>query len=84
MSRDDRDLLFVDKITKNFGGHQVVNQVSFSLKSGSIGGLIGPNGAGKTTLFNCLAGFLKPSSEKSCSMAGASADSPPAMYLQPG
>lgn len=62
MSRDDRDLLFVDKITKNFGGHQVVNQVSFSLKSGSIGGLIGPNGAGKTTLFNCLAGFLKLSS----------------------
>ena len=56
------DLLRVDKISKNFGGHRAVNQVSFTLPAGSIGGLIGPNGAGKTTLFNCLAGFLKPSS----------------------
>lgn len=60
--RPDGDLLVVDGITKSFGGHQAVNQVSFTLKSGSIGGMIGPNGAGKTTLFNCLAGFLKPCS----------------------
>ena len=60
--RPDDDLLVVDEITKNFGGHQAVDHVSFALKAGSIGGLIGPNGAGKTTLFNCLAGFLKPSS----------------------
>ncbi len=58
----DGDLLVVDEISKNFGGHQAVDRVSFSLKSGAIGGLIGPNGAGKTTLFNCLAGFLKPAS----------------------
>jgi len=64
MNPDARDLVFVDKISKNFGGHQAVSQVSFSLKAGSIGALIGPNGAGKTTLFNCLAGFLKSSSGK--------------------
>jgi branched-chain amino acid transport system ATP-binding protein len=62
MSLGDRDLLVVEKITKDFGGHQAVSQVSFRLQSGCIAGLIGPNGAGKTTLFNCLAGFLKPNS----------------------
>jgi len=57
-------LLVVENITKNFGGYQAVDHVSFSLESGSIAGLIGPNGAGKTTLFNCLAGSLKPTSGK--------------------
>jgi branched-chain amino acid transport system ATP-binding protein len=62
MNPAQRDLLVVNEITKNFGAHQAVSQVSFALKEGSITGLIGPNGAGKTTLFNCLAGFLKPKS----------------------
>jgi branched-chain amino acid transport system ATP-binding protein len=56
------DLLVVEGVSKNFGGHQAVDQVSLSLKSGCIAGLIGPNGAGKSTLFNCVAGFLKPAS----------------------
>ncbi len=64
MNSGDRDLLVVDKITKNFGGHRAVDRISFTLQTGSIAGLIGPNGAGKTTLFNCLAGFLKPTSGK--------------------
>jgi branched-chain amino acid transport system ATP-binding protein len=55
-------VLAADKVSKHFGGHQAVEQVSFSLQAGAITGLIGPNGAGKTTLFNCIAGFLKPSS----------------------
>jgi branched-chain amino acid transport system ATP-binding protein len=60
--KPDGGLLVVDQVSKHFGGHQAVNQVSFCLQAGSIGGLIGPNGAGKTTLFDCLAGFLKPTS----------------------
>ena len=55
-------LLQVSKLSRHFGGHRAVHEVSFSLASGAIGGLIGPNGAGKTTLFNCLAGFIKPDS----------------------
>jgi branched-chain amino acid transport system ATP-binding protein len=55
-------LLKATEITKVFGGNAAVGGVSFTLDRGAIGGLIGPNGAGKTTLFNCLAGFMKPSS----------------------
>ena len=54
-------LLQVSELSRYFGGHRAVHDVSFSLASGAIGGLIGPNGAGKTTLFNCLAGFMQPS-----------------------
>ena len=70
-------LLRIEQLSKRFGGHRAVNDVSFSLPAGAIGGLIGPNGAGKTTLFNCLAGFLKPTSGRvwldGVSVAGASA-----------
>jgi len=55
-------LLQVQKLSRHFGGHRAVHQVSFTLPRGAIGGLIGPNGAGKTTLFNCLAGFMQPTS----------------------
>ncbi len=55
-------LLQVRGLSKHFGGHRAVHDVAFVLPAGAIGGLIGPNGAGKTTLFNCLAGFMTPTS----------------------
>ena len=57
-----KTLLRVERLSKHFDGHRAVHAVSFELPAGAIGGLIGPNGAGKTTLFNCLAGFLQPTS----------------------
>ena len=54
--------LEVRKVTKNFGGLQALNNVSFSLQGPERIGLIGPNGAGKTTLTNILDGALKPTS----------------------
>jgi len=53
-------LLQLTGLAKHFGGFAAVENVSFSLPRGAIGGLIGPNGAGKTTLFNMLAGLLGP------------------------
>jgi len=54
--------LNVNNINKNFGGLQVLKDVSFQVRGPELIGLIGPNGAGKTTLTNVLDGALKPSS----------------------
>ncbi len=47
-------------VVKRFGPLVVTNEVSVSLRQGSIGALIGPNGAGKTSLFNLISGFIRP------------------------
>ena len=54
--------LDVNHISKNFGGLQALNDVSFKVRGPELIGLIGPNGAGKTTLTNILDGVIKPSS----------------------
>jgi branched-chain amino acid transport system ATP-binding protein len=54
--------LEVNQIYKNFGGLQVLNDVSFNVQGPELIGLIGPNGAGKTTLTNILNGMIKPTS----------------------
>jgi branched-chain amino acid transport system ATP-binding protein len=57
-----RFILRTDSVTKNFGGVRAVQEVTLSVKEGSICGLIGPNGSGKSTLFNLITGVLKPDS----------------------
>jgi branched-chain amino acid transport system ATP-binding protein len=49
-------------LTQDYGAFRAVDDVSISIRPGSITGLIGPNGAGKTTIFNTLTGMLKPTS----------------------
>lgn len=55
-------VLEIKKISKNFGGIQALDDVSFSVKQGEVLGLIGPNGAGKTTMFNMITAMYPPSS----------------------
>jgi len=55
-------MLKLSSVSKNFGGLQVLHDVSFNMQPGSIFGLIGPNGAGKTTIVNLITGLIKPTS----------------------
>jgi lipooligosaccharide transport system ATP-binding protein len=54
------NVLSVQHLHKSYGQdaqrHQVVNDLSFSLRPGECYGLLGPNGAGKTTTLKLLLG----------------------------
>lgn len=52
-------LLYIQGVSKSFGGVKALTDVSFDVKRHSVTSLIGPNGAGKTTLFNCITGFAR-------------------------
>lgn len=50
-----------NRLSKNFGSLQAVQEVSFAVPAGSIFGLLGPNGSGKSTTIRMLCGLLRPS-----------------------
>lgn len=57
-------LLYIEGLTKRFGGLTAVNNVSFEVHKGELLGIIGPNGSGKTTLFNLISGVFPPDKGK--------------------
>jgi len=50
----------LEGVSKRYGRHQAVRDVSAAIRPGQILGLVGPNGAGKTTLLRIAAGLLRP------------------------
>ncbi|HET7016726.1 MAG TPA: ABC transporter ATP-binding protein [Streptosporangiaceae bacterium] len=47
-------------LSKSYGRHRAIEDVSFSVERGQICGLLGPNGAGKTTTMRVLVGLSRP------------------------
>jgi ABC-2 type transport system ATP-binding protein len=54
-------LIEADNLTRYYGTHCAVNNVSFTLAKGEVLGFLGSNGAGKTTTMQMLCGNLAPS-----------------------
>ncbi|MBC7288833.1 MAG: ATP-binding cassette domain-containing protein [Armatimonadetes bacterium] len=53
-------MIQVEGLTKYYGPHPAVTDVSFSIAEGEIVAFLGPNGAGKTTTMRVLTGYLPP------------------------
>ncbi|MEL6893493.1 MAG: ATP-binding cassette domain-containing protein [Actinomycetota bacterium] len=51
----------VRHLSKRYGSHAVVHDLTFSIPRNQVVGLIGPNGAGKTTTMKMLLGLVRPS-----------------------
>lgn len=51
-------MIEVKNLTKRYGTHCAVKDISFSVGEGEILGFLGPNGAGKSTTMNILTGYL--------------------------
>lgn len=50
-------MIEIKDVTKSYGRHKVLQNVSFEIMEGELFGLLGPNGAGKSTLIDILTGI---------------------------
>lgn len=51
-------MIEVSHLTKRYGDHTAVSDLSFTIEKGQIYGFLGPNGAGKSTTMNIMTGCL--------------------------
>lgn len=51
-------MIEIQHLTKRYGEHLAVSDLSFTVDSGQIYGFLGPNGAGKSTTMNIMTGCL--------------------------
>ncbi len=58
---EDNCEIFVENVTKAFGGQEVLRTVCVKFEMGKIYGIVGRNGSGKTVLLKCICGLLYPS-----------------------
>lgn len=63
-------MLYLENVSKAFGGNDVLRGVSFTVGDGEKAGLVGPNGAGKSTILRLIAGVETPDSGHAGSRGG--------------
>lgn len=55
-------MIQVQNLTKDYGPHRAISDLSFTVNKGDVVGFLGPNGAGKSTTMKIITGFMAPSS----------------------
>ncbi|HAQ52150.1 MAG TPA: ABC transporter [Lachnospiraceae bacterium] len=55
-------MIEIRNLTKKYGEHIAVSDISLEIKPGKVYGFLGPNGAGKSTTMNIITGYLAPTS----------------------
>jgi len=60
----DSSLIKVEQLTRLYGPHHAVENLSFEVHRGEVLGFLGPNGAGKSTTMRIITGNLAPSHGK--------------------
>jgi len=55
-------MIEVQHLTKRYGNHMALDDISFKVEKGDILGFLGPNGAGKSTTMNIITGYLSSDS----------------------
>ena len=62
-------MITVEHLTKTYGAHRAVDDVSFTCKPGAVTGFLGPNGAGKSTTMRVITG-LTPATSGEATIGG--------------
>ena len=60
--KEEKSVITVRNVSKKYGKHKAVDNISFKIDKGEIVGLLGPNGAGKSTTMNMITGYIEPTS----------------------
>lgn len=51
-------MIEITNLTKKYGNHKALDNITFSVKKGEVLGFLGPNGAGKSTTMNIITGYI--------------------------
>ena len=57
-----KPVIVLNELTKSYGKHRGIENISFTVEQGEVFGFIGPNGAGKSTFLKILSGQLETTS----------------------
>lgn len=69
-------MITIDSLTKKYGAHTVVDDISFVARTGRVTGFLGPNGAGKSTSMRMMVGLTSPTSGSASILGRRFADLP--------